>query len=103
MHTGPDRSASGSTSAPSATHTPGDTSKPSISVSSPPGCFCESLGLHDVDPGVDRVGKYLAPGGLLQEPLDPAILPDDNDAEFQRIRYPGQAHPDQRRDLSPGR
>ena len=30
----------------------------------------EDLGLEHVDAGVDGVGEHLAPGGLLEEPLD---------------------------------
>ena len=46
----------------------------------------EDLGLHHVDAGVHGVGEDLAPGRLLQEALDLALLVDDGDAEFQRIR-----------------
>ncbi len=55
----------------------------------------EDLGLHDVDAGVDGVREHLAPGRLLQEALDLAFLVHDRDAEFQRVRHPGQAHRDQ--------
>ena len=55
----------------------------------------EHLGLHHVDPGVDRVREHLPPGRLLQEPLDPAVLAHDDDAELQRVRHPGQPHGDQ--------
>ena len=34
----------------------------------------EDLGLEHVDAGVDGVAEDLAPGGLLQEPLDRAVL-----------------------------
>ena len=56
----------------------------------------EDLRLHDVDAGVDGVGEDLAPGRLLQEALDPAVLVDDGDAELQRVGHPGQADGDQR-------
>ena len=56
----------------------------------------EDLGLHDVDAGVHGVGEDLAPGRLLQEALDLALLVDDGDAEFQRIGHPRQADGDQR-------
>ena len=55
----------------------------------------QHLGLHHVDPGVDRVREHLPPGGLLQEPLDPAVLADDDDAELQRVGHPGEPHGDQ--------
>ena len=58
--------------------------------------FLEHLGFHDVQPGVDRVGKHLAPCRLLQEPLDPAIIVSNHDAELKRVRDPGQGHRDQR-------
>src|SRR5660397_68893 len=51
----------------------------------PGGDRAQDVRLHDVDAGVDRVGKDLAPGRLLQEPFDPAVRPGDNDAELQRI------------------
>ena len=53
----------------------------------------EDLGLHDVDAGVDGVGEDLAPGRLLQEALDLALLVDDGDAELQRIRAPASDRP----------
>ena len=56
----------------------------------------QHLGLHHVDPGVDRVREHLPPGGLLQEALDPAVLADDDDAELQRVGHPGQPDGDQR-------
>ena len=55
----------------------------------------EDLGLHHVDAGVHRVGEDLAPGRLLQEALDLAFFVHDGDAEFQRVRDPGQADRDQ--------
>ena len=36
-------------------------------------------------PGVDGVAEHLAPGGLLQEPLDRAVLVGDDDAELERV------------------
>ncbi len=56
----------------------------------------EHLGLHHVQAGVDRVREHLAPGGLLQEPLDLAVLLGDHDAELQRVGHLGQRHRDQR-------
>ena len=58
--------------------------------------LAEHLGLHDVHPGVDRVGEHLAPGRLLEEPLDPPVLLGDHDAEFERVGHPGQPDGDQR-------
>src|SRR5581483_9911248 len=45
----------------------------------------EHLGLEHVDPGVDRVAEDLAPGGLLEEALDPAVLVGDDDSELERV------------------
>src|SRR5581483_10428915 len=45
----------------------------------------EHLGLEHVDPGVDRVAEALAPGGLLEEALDPAVLVGDDDSELERV------------------
>ena len=56
----------------------------------------QHLGLHDVDAGVHRVGEHLPPGRLLQEPLDPAVLVGDHDAELERVGHPGEADRDQR-------
>ena len=50
----------------------------------------EHLRLHHVDAGVDGVGEDLAPGRLLQESLDLAVVVDDDDAELQRIGHPRQ-------------
>ena len=47
----------------------------------------EDLGLEDVDPGVDGVAEDLAPGGLLQEPLDRPVLVGDDDPELERILH----------------
>ena len=55
----------------------------------------EDLRLHDVDAGVDGVREDLAPGGLLQEALDLAVLVDDGDAELERIGDPRQADRDE--------
>jgi hypothetical protein len=55
----------------------------------------EHLGLHDVDAGVDRVGEDLAPGRLLEEALDLAVVIDDHDAELERIRDAGQRDSDE--------
>ena len=51
----------------------------------------EDVGLEHVDAGVDGVGENLSPGGLLQEPLDRAVLPGDDDAELQRVLHGLQA------------
>ena len=56
----------------------------------------EHLGFHHVKTGVDRVREHLAPGRLLQEPLDLAVFGGDHDAELQRVRYLGQRDGDQR-------
>ena len=45
----------------------------------------EQLGLDHVDAGVDRVREDLAPGRLLQESLDAALLVGDHDAELERV------------------
>ena len=45
----------------------------------------EHFGLEHVDARVDRVGEHLAPRGLLQEPLDTALLVRDDDAELERV------------------
>ncbi len=50
----------------------------------------EDLGLEHVDVRVDRVGEDLAPGGLLEEPLDRAVFPGDDDAELDRVLHPLQ-------------
>ena len=52
----------------------------------------EDLGLEHVDPGVDGVAEHLAPCGLLQEPLDGAVLVGDDDPELQGVldRLEGQ-------------
>ena len=36
-------------------------------------------------PGVDRVREHLAPRGLLEEALDPALLVGDDDPELERV------------------
>ncbi len=41
--------------------------------------------LEHVDPGVDRVGEDLPPGGLLEEPLDAPVLVGDDDPELEGI------------------
>ena len=45
----------------------------------------QHLGLHHVDAGVDRVGEDLAPGRLLEEAFDPALLVRHDDAELERV------------------
>ena len=45
----------------------------------------EHLGLHDVDARVHGVREDLTPGRLLQEPLDPAAVVGDHDAELERV------------------
>ena len=56
----------------------------------------QHLRLHHVQPRVDRVREHLAPGRLLEEALDPAVLLGDHDAELQRVGHAGQADGDQR-------
>ena len=46
----------------------------------------EHLRLEDVDARVDRVREHLAPRGLLEEALDPALVVDDDDPELERVR-----------------
>ncbi len=55
----------------------------------------EDLGLHHIDTGVHRVREDLAPGRLLQEALDPALVVGDRDTELQGIRHPGETDSDQ--------
>ena len=45
----------------------------------------EDLGLEHEDAGVDGVAEHLAPGGLLEEPLDRAVVAGDDDAELERV------------------
>ncbi len=45
----------------------------------------EDLGLEHVDAGVDGVREDLAPGRLLEEPLDPALVVDHDHAEVERV------------------
>ena len=45
----------------------------------------QDLGVEDVDARVDRVREDLAPGRLLQEALDPALLVGDDDPELERV------------------
>ena len=45
----------------------------------------EHLRLEHVDAGVDRVREDLAPGRLLEEALDPAVLVGDDDPELERV------------------
>ena len=52
------------------------------------GDVLEHLGLKHVDAGVDGVGEDLAPVGLLQEPLDAAVLGGDDDPELERVGHP---------------
>ena len=52
----------------------------------------EHLRLEHVDAGVDGVGEDLAPVGLLQEPLDAAVLFCDDDAELERVGHPLEDH-----------
>ena len=58
----------------------------------PLGDEVEDLRLEDVDAGVDGVAEHLAPGRLLQEPLDRPVLVGDDDAELERVldRLEGQ-------------
>src|SRR5207253_2920450 len=45
----------------------------------------QDLRLEHVDAGVDRVREDLAPGGLLEEALDPAVVVGDDDPELERV------------------
>ena len=45
----------------------------------------QHLRLEHVDAGVDRVGEDLAPGRLLEEALDAALLVGDDDPELERV------------------
>ena len=45
----------------------------------------EHLGLEHVDAGVDRVREDLPPRRLLEEALDAAVLPRDDDPELERV------------------
>ena len=56
----------------------------------------EDLGLHDIDARIHGVREDLAPGRLLQEPLDLALFVDDGDTEFERIGHTRQTDGDQR-------
>ena len=56
----------------------------------------EHLGIEHIDPGVDRVGEDLAPGGLLEEALDAAVLVGDDDPELERVVDALQADRDER-------
>lgn len=56
----------------------------------------EHLGLHDVDTRVHGVREDLAPGRLLQEALDLALLVDDRDPELERVGHSCQTDGDQR-------
>ena len=47
--------------------------------------LAQAVGLQHVDAGVDGVAEDLAPAGLLQEALDPALLVGDDDAELERV------------------
>ena len=69
--------------------TAGNTS-PEKSTTSPSGMKSKTLGLEHVDAGVDRVGEHLAPRGLLEEPLDRAVVAGDDDAELDRVLDPLQ-------------
>ena len=45
----------------------------------------QHLGLEHVDARVDRVGEDLSPRGLLEEPLDTAVVVGDDDPELERV------------------
>src|SRR5205085_3783287 len=45
----------------------------------------QDLRIEDVDARVDRVREDLAPGGLLEEPLDAPVLVGDDDPELERV------------------
>jgi hypothetical protein len=47
----------------------------------------EHLGFQHVNPGVDGVGKDLAPAGLLQKPLHGAVLTGDDNAELEGVLH----------------
>ena len=51
----------------------------------PLGDVVEDLRLEHVDAGVDGVAEDLAPGRLLEEPLDRPVLVGDHDAELERV------------------
>ena len=53
----------------------------------PPVDEVEDLGLEDVDAGVDGVAEHLAPGRLLEEALDAAVVARDDDAELERVLH----------------
>jgi hypothetical protein len=56
----------------------------------------EDLGLQHEDAGVDGVAEHLAPGGLLQEPLDRAVVAGDDDAELEGVLDRGEPDGGQR-------
>ena len=60
------------------------------------GDVVEDLGLEHEDAGVDRVAEHLAPGRLLEEPLDRAVLLGDHDAELERVLDPHEPDRGQR-------
>ena len=51
----------------------------------------EDLGFEHVDAGVDRVAEHLTPGRLLQEPVDRAVVAEDDDAVLERVLDRAQA------------
>jgi hypothetical protein len=59
----------------------------------------EDLGLQHEDAGVDGVAEDLAPGRLLEEPLDGAVGSGDDDAELERVVDRHQADGGQGRPL----
>ena len=60
------------------------------------GDMAQDLGLEHVDARVDRVGEDLAPGRLLEEALDAAVVVGDHDPELERVRDALEADRDQR-------
>ena len=51
----------------------------------PGGNVMQNLGVEHVDAGVDGVREDLAPGGLLEEALDPPVVVGDYDPELERV------------------
>ena len=51
----------------------------------------EDLRVEHVDAGVDGVAEDLTPRGLLEEPLDRAVVAGDDDAELERVLDVGEA------------
>src|SRR6185369_12477610 len=60
------------------------------------GHVAQHLGVEHVDAGIDRVREDLAPGRLLEETLDVAVLVGDDDPELERVVDALQADRDER-------